>query len=82
MRLVFKLILYFYSCLFFGLLFELIKVLKGVPDRPEVVLVKLREIKSKLEKRTNAQDNRKNIVSVKDIVRVLEGPCKVSNDYS
>ncbi|KAI0497133.1 hypothetical protein KFK09_023461 [Dendrobium nobile] len=55
---------------------EAFQVLKGVPDRPEVVLVKLREIKSKLEKRTNAQDNRKNIVSVKDIVRVLEGPCK------
>lgn len=55
---------------------EAFQVLKGVPDRPEVALVKLREIKSKLEKRSNAQDNRKNIVSVMDVVRVLEGPCK------
>lgn len=52
------------------------QVLKGVPDRPEVMLVKLREIKSKIERRTNAQDKSKNVVSMKDIVRVLEGPCK------
>ncbi|KAG0463072.1 hypothetical protein HPP92_021548 [Vanilla planifolia] len=55
---------------------EAFQVLKGVPDRPEVSLVKLREIKSKIERRASAQDSRKNIVSVKDIVRVLEGPCK------
>lgn len=55
---------------------EAFQVLKGVPDRPEVMLVKLREIKSKIDRRINAQDNRKNIISVKDIVRVLEGPCK------
>lgn len=52
-------------------------MLKGVPDRPEVVLVKLREIKSKIERRANAQDRSRNIVSSKDVVRVLEGPCKV-----
>ncbi|KAK8965315.1 hypothetical protein KSP40_PGU017846 [Platanthera guangdongensis] len=55
---------------------EAFQVLKGVPDRPEVMLVKLREINSKIDKRVNAQDGRKNIISVKDIVRVLEGPCK------
>ncbi|KAK8916043.1 hypothetical protein KSP39_PZI023264 [Platanthera zijinensis] len=55
---------------------EAFQVLKGVPDRPEVMLVKLREINSKIDKRVNAQDSRKNIISVKDIVRVLEGPCK------
>ena len=52
-------------------------MLKGVPDRPEVVLVKLREIKSKVERRTSAKDRSNNLVSVKDVVRVIEGPCKV-----
>ncbi|XP_010245838.1 PREDICTED: putative transcription elongation factor SPT5 homolog 1 [Nelumbo nucifera] len=55
---------------------EAFQVLKGVPDRPEVVLVKLREIKSKIERRVNAQDQSKNTVSVKDVVKILEGPCK------
>lgn len=53
------------------------QVLKGVPDRPEVALVKLREIKYKIEKKSNVQDKNKNTVSVKDVVRILEGPCKV-----
>jgi transcription elongation factor SPT5 len=48
-----------------------------VPDRPEVVLVKLREIKSKIDRRTSAQDRSKNMVSTKDVVRVVEGACKV-----
>ncbi|KAF8377116.1 hypothetical protein HHK36_030489 [Tetracentron sinense] len=55
---------------------EAFQVLKGVPERPEVVLVKLREIKSKIERKSNAQDQSKNTVSVKDVVRILEGPCK------
>ncbi|XP_072952889.1 putative transcription elongation factor SPT5 homolog 1 [Typha angustifolia] len=55
---------------------EAFQVLKGVPDRPEVVLVKLREIKSKIERRSSAKDHSNNIVSVKDVVRVVEGPCK------
>ncbi|GMI90818.1 global transcription factor group A2 [Hibiscus trionum] len=55
---------------------EAFQVLKGVPERPEVSLVKLREIKSKLEKKFNVQDKYRNIVSVKDVVRILEGPCK------
>ncbi|OVA13256.1 Transcription elongation factor Spt5 [Macleaya cordata] len=55
---------------------EAFQVLKGVPDRPEVALMKLREIKSKIERRSNAQDRSKNTVSVKDVVRILEGPCK------
>lgn len=54
-----------------------LKVLKGVPERPEVALVKLREIKCKIEKKVNAPDRFKNPVSVKDVVRILEGPCKV-----
>lgn len=53
-------------------------MLKGVPDRPEVVLVRLREIRSKIDKKLFAQDRSKNPISVKDVVRVLEGPCKVS----
>ncbi|KAH7567993.1 hypothetical protein JRO89_XS07G0209300 [Xanthoceras sorbifolium] len=55
---------------------EAFQVLKGVPDRPEVALVKLREIKCKLEKKSNVQDKNKNTVSAKDVVRILEGPCK------
>uniref|UniRef100_A0A5B7AL96 Transcription elongation factor SPT5 n=1 Tax=Davidia involucrata TaxID=16924 RepID=A0A5B7AL96_DAVIN len=55
---------------------EAFQVLKGVPERAEVMLVRLREIKCKLEKKTYAQDRSKNTVSVKDIVRILEGPCK------
>lgn len=52
------------------------RVLKGVPDRPEAVLVKPNEITGKIDRRTNAQDRYKNKVSAKDVVRVLEGPCK------
>ncbi|XP_044511668.1 putative transcription elongation factor SPT5 homolog 1 isoform X2 [Mangifera indica] len=55
---------------------EAFQVLKGIPDRPEVALVKLREIKYKIEKKSNVQDKNKNTVSVKDVVRILEGPCK------
>ncbi|KAE8701807.1 putative transcription elongation factor SPT5-like protein 1 [Hibiscus syriacus] len=55
---------------------EAFQVLKGVPERPEVSLVKLREIKCKLEKKFNVQDRYRNIVSVKDVDRILEGPFK------
>ncbi|CAN4076143.1 unnamed protein product [Withania somnifera] len=55
---------------------EAFQVLKGVPDRPEVALVRLREIKAKVEKKGNAQDRYKNHLAVKDVVKVLEGPCK------
>ncbi|KAE8731825.1 putative transcription elongation factor SPT5-like protein 2 [Hibiscus syriacus] len=55
---------------------EAFQVLKGVPERPDVSLVKLREIKCKLEKKFNVQDKYRNTVSVKDVVRILEGPCK------
>ena len=52
-------------------------MLKGVTDRPEVSLVKLREIKCKIDRKTNVQDRFKNTVSVKDVVRIVEGPCRV-----
>lgn len=55
---------------------EAFQVLKGVTDRPEVALVKLREIKCKLEKKINVQDKFRNTVSSKDVVRILEGPCR------
>jgi transcription elongation factor SPT5 len=42
-----------------------------------VVLVKLREIKYKIDRRTSAKDKPGNTVSTKDIVRVVEGTCKV-----
>lgn len=53
------------------------QILMGVPDRPELVLVKLREIKCKIGRRTSAKDRSNNIVSTKDVVRVVEGACKV-----
>ncbi|XP_061348102.1 putative transcription elongation factor SPT5 homolog 1 [Gastrolobium bilobum] len=55
---------------------EAFQVLKGVPDRPEVVLVKLREIKCKIEKKISVQDRFKNTISSKDVVRIVEGSCK------
>ncbi|KAG2610263.1 hypothetical protein PVAP13_4KG178400 [Panicum virgatum] len=55
---------------------EAFQVLKGVPDRPEVVLVKLREIKSKIDRRASVKDRSNNIISAKDVVRVVEGACK------
>ncbi|KAI4337915.1 hypothetical protein L6164_016278 [Bauhinia variegata] len=55
---------------------EAFQVLKGVPDRPEVALVKLREIKCKLDKKISVQDRFKNTVSAKDVVRIVEGPCR------
>ena len=48
-----------------------------MPDRPEVVLVKLREIKSKIDRRASAKDRSNNIISAKDVARVVEGACKV-----
>ncbi|KAG6521396.1 hypothetical protein ZIOFF_018513 [Zingiber officinale] len=53
---------------------EAFQVLKGVADKPEVVLVKFREIKSKIERRTTAKDRSNNIIAIKDVVRVVEGP--------
>jgi transcription elongation factor SPT5 len=52
-------------------------VLKGVPDKPELVLVKLREIKYKIYRRTSVKDRSNNTASTKDIVKVIEGACKV-----
>lgn len=62
------------------LIFYCFQVLKGVPERPEVALVKLREIKCKIEKNSNATDKYKNVVSVKDVVRIIDGPCEVRCD--
>lgn len=48
-----------------------------MPDKPELVLVNLREVKSKIYRRTSAKDRSNNTVSTKDVVRVVEGACKV-----
>ncbi|CAN6239283.1 unnamed protein product [Urochloa humidicola] len=55
---------------------EAFQILLGVPDKPELVLVKLREVKSKIGRRTSAKDRSNNMVSTKDVVRVVEGACK------
>lgn len=57
--------------------FLIVQVLKGVPEKPEVALVRLREIKFKIERKNNSQDRRGNKLAVKDIVKILEGPCRV-----
>ncbi|CAN6860415.1 unnamed protein product [Brassica oleracea] len=43
-------------------------VFKGNPDRPEVALVKLREIKCKLDRKISVQDRYKNVIAVKDML--------------
>ncbi|KAI3820090.1 hypothetical protein L1987_13948 [Smallanthus sonchifolius] len=55
---------------------EAFQVLKGVADKAEVELVRLRDIKYKIDRKVSAQDRYKNTISVKDVVKVLEGPCK------
>ncbi|XP_065877417.1 putative transcription elongation factor SPT5 homolog 1 isoform X2 [Euphorbia lathyris] len=55
---------------------EAFQVLKGVPERPEVALVRLREIKRKVDKKFNVQDRHKNTIAVKDVVKIIDGPCK------
>ncbi|XP_022851445.1 putative transcription elongation factor SPT5 homolog 1 [Olea europaea var. sylvestris] len=55
---------------------EAFQVLKGVPERPDVALVRLREIKYKIDKKLFAKDRYKNTLSVKDVVKILDGPCR------
>ncbi|CAM8979670.1 unnamed protein product [Rhodiola kirilowii] len=55
---------------------EAFQVLKGVPDRAEVLTVKLREIKCKLDRKQSVKDRYNNTISVQDVVRILEGPCQ------
>ncbi|XP_057795574.1 LOW QUALITY PROTEIN: putative transcription elongation factor SPT5 homolog 1 [Salvia miltiorrhiza] len=55
---------------------EAFQVLKGVPERPDVALVRLREIKYKVDKKIFAKDRFKNTLSVKDVVKILDGPCR------
>ncbi|XP_076924579.1 putative transcription elongation factor SPT5 homolog 1 [Bidens hawaiensis] len=55
---------------------EAFQVLKGVADKAEVALVRLRDIKYKIDRKISAQDRYKNTISVKDVVKVLDGPCK------
>ncbi|EOA26299.1 hypothetical protein CARUB_v10024589mg [Capsella rubella] len=68
------------SDLSFGVIIKLdseaIQILKGVPDRPEVAIVKASEIKYKIMRKTNAQDRYKKVITVKDVVKVIEGPSK------
>ncbi|KAL7154912.1 hypothetical protein ABFS83_03G036100 [Erythranthe nasuta] len=64
----------------FGLIIRVLsdafQVLKGVPECPEVALVMLRDIKQKIFRKIFATDQYKNTISVKDVVKILEGPCK------
>ncbi|CAN1730646.1 Putative transcription elongation factor SPT5 homolog 1 [Linum perenne] len=55
---------------------EAFQVLKGVPERSEVILVRLREIKSKVDRKFDVSDRYGSKISVKDVVKVLEGPCQ------
>lgn len=60
-----------------NLLLASFQVLKGVPERPDVALVRLREIKYKIDKKSFAKDRYKNTLSAKDVVKILDGPCRV-----
>jgi transcription elongation factor SPT5 len=54
-----------------------LQILKGTPERAEVVPVKPRDIRRKLfDKNLRSQDRDMNVVSIKDIVRVSEGHYK------
>ncbi|CAI9115613.1 OLC1v1016567C2 [Oldenlandia corymbosa var. corymbosa] len=56
---------------------EAFQVLKGVPEKPEVALVRLREIKFKIDKKNSGtRDRNGNQLSVKDVVKILDGPCR------
>ncbi|MCL7031101.1 hypothetical protein MKW94_007190 [Papaver nudicaule] len=56
---------------------ESLQVLKGDPDRPEVALIKLRDITYKIDqRRCTAQDRNNSTVFVKDVVKTLKGPCQ------
>ncbi|KAJ3695918.1 hypothetical protein LUZ60_001295 [Juncus effusus] len=50
------------------------QVLKWVPDRSEVVSVKLGQIKGKIEGRIKAKDCFNKLISSKDFVTVVDGP--------
>jgi transcription elongation factor SPT5 len=53
------------------------QILKGTPDRTEVVSVKQRDIRRKIyDRNVIANDRDTNVISLKDIVRVVEGPFK------
>lgn len=53
------------------------QVLKGVPERSELATVKLRDIRKKLfDRNFKAQDQYMNTVTLKDVMRILEGPFK------
>lgn len=55
------------------------QILKGNPERTELLVVKPRDIRRKVfDRKVSAQDRDMNVVSMKDIVRVLDGHCKVS----
>ncbi|CAN0928559.1 Putative transcription elongation factor SPT5 homolog 1 [Linum grandiflorum] len=55
---------------------EAFQVLKGVPERSEVSLVRLREIKSKVDRKFEVSDRYGSKISVKDVVKVIDGPCQ------
>ncbi|KAL0351574.1 UNVERIFIED_CONTAM: putative transcription elongation factor SPT51 [Sesamum calycinum] len=54
----------------------IIRVESEAFQRPDVALVRLREIKYKIDKKIFAKDRYKNTLSAKDVVKILEGPCR------
>ncbi|KAH7297506.1 hypothetical protein KP509_26G072300 [Ceratopteris richardii] len=53
------------------------QILKAVPERPEIITVKLRDMRKKVfDRNSSTQDHYMNAIALKDIVRVLEGPYK------
>lgn len=55
-----------------------LQILKGNPERIELLMVKPRDIRRKVfDRKVNTQDRDMNVISLKDVVRVLDGQFKV-----
>ncbi|KAH9295946.1 hypothetical protein KI387_039534 [Taxus chinensis] len=53
------------------------QILKGIPERSEVVSVKVRDISKKIyDRNCKAEDQYRNSVGLRDVMKILEGPFK------
>ncbi|XP_024365722.1 putative transcription elongation factor SPT5 homolog 1 [Physcomitrium patens] len=56
---------------------DVFQILKGNPERIELLMVKPRDIRRKVfDRKVNTQDRDMNVISLKDVVRVLDGQFK------
>lgn len=63
------------------LLSYIFQILKGNPERTELLVVKPRDIRRKIfDRKVSGQDRDMNAISMKDIVRVVDGHYKVNQE--